>query len=475
MKTIVVEVSTLYGFLFTRTILDQLNFEVEAYLLVSNNGPKPETDGDMFEKIVELNKKDEKFSNVVYLNDLIFPYHPRKLKKEGSLLGSELLKKSICPVEPEFVLTQSIQAPPASFLVELFSFSKIMIYADGLQVFSPTRVDLPDKVLKRICNVFYVDLLRQTTPLLLKEAEPLYEVVSKENIIKTCETFQKNLNVELIEGKSVLILGQYLTELGFVSAETEELWYKEIIKKLYKENGDDYVYIFKPHPGCSPEISRKLVSCLKDDGIQVKLDSSRLPVEIIGKRVSKVSGIFSTGILSLQYLYGVEPSSFYTEELFNKIEPFKNSNRIPVLICNYQCDKSSLLKEYFSLNLLLELFSFANYYGRFKKLYGEEYILVVLNKINALIKDRENEFKILRKALNLLGSQIYSEKKNIEYVNKFFNSRKEFELPEVSKHPFENVFVYFTTLKNKKKYQKYLRNREQYFKDAKFGKWFLKS
>lgn len=472
MKTIVAEVSTLYGYLIARTILDQLNFEVEAYLLVSNNGPKPETDEDLYGKIVELNEKDRKFSKVIYLNDLVFPYHPSKLKKDSSLLGMEVLRNCICPVEPELLLLESIQVPPALFLGELFCFSEIMVYADGLMVFSPTREDLPESVLKRISKVFYVDLLDGIAPLLLKEAGPIYEVVSKENIIKTCRDFQKNLNIQLIEENSILILGQYLTDLGFVSAETEESWYKEIIRQLYRENGDKYSYIFKPHPGCSPNFSRNLITCLNEEGIQVKLDVSRLPIEIFGKRVAKVSGIFSTGILNLQYLYGVEASSFYTKELFNRIEPFKNSNRIPVLICNYLCDNTSLLKEYFPLNLLLELFAFANYYQRFKKILGEESILVVLNKIHALIKGRENDFQILREALNLLEKQIYGKKKIQENANEY---RIDFENLEITKHPIENLFVYFTTLSNKKKYKKYLRNREQYFKDARFGKWFLKS
>lgn len=368
MYDLLVEASTISQLFTINTILESnlIKFE-KAILLLSDNTNRPEAWSNIKNGLRTFNELASKFDKICILNDIIYPFHPSTLdfskENQNSILR---LKDLIGASYVESLLLESIHVSPGLFLASIYENAAINVYADGLMVYSPTRFDLPGNILKRIKKVFFFDYIPSLKPFLLVEAEPEYHKLSKEIYKKIINSYS---NIREENKKNIVITGQYLSILGIFTYEEERLLYREILKSEYERYGEDYNYIFRNHPSCTISYERYLKDYAEKNGIPLKFDNSLIPMECLysDKNTIKNSGLFSTSLFTLNFLYNINTESYFCDEVYDKLKPFENSNRIPIIISYLMFDKNiKELLDYDTFFYILYLNCLASHYNRFK-------------------------------------------------------------------------------------------------------------
>jgi hypothetical protein len=126
------------------------------------------------------------------------------------------------------------------------------------------------------------------------------------------------------------VLGQYLTDLGVLTA-AEELQLNTTMVEQCLDQGFDTV-VFKPHPSAvaQPGALAELVA-RRGARLVVREEPSLVESWFGHEPVHLVVGCFSTGLLTAS-LFGVPAARVGTELLLERLRPYENSNRIPVTL-----------------------------------------------------------------------------------------------------------------------------------------------
>ena len=131
---------------------------------------------------------------------------------------------------------------------------------------------------------------------------------------------------------TALLLGQYLADLGILSAEEEVTLHRRMIEKA-KDRGIRHC-VFKPHPSAGPGAVRSVEAAARELGVQLDILESSAPAEVVMQRLQPqlVVSCFSTALMTAKYLFTIDAAAVGTALLLERLSPYENSNRVPVTI-----------------------------------------------------------------------------------------------------------------------------------------------
>ncbi|MGW1002408.1 polysialyltransferase family glycosyltransferase [Streptomyces sp. NPDC002520] len=336
MTTQIFQASTLYGIATLAAALDSGCFRPadRRILLVCNNAATPETtpgpDGmPGFERL------RDRFDDVLSYNETIFPFHPGGWdpRAEDMPLWERYLRLAweIGDDDVEFAV-ESIQVNPSLALTQIFTGAPVTVYADGLMSYGPTRNKIDPLVGTRVDRVLHLDLVPGLKPLLLTEFGVAGEIVPTPAFTKVlAELAGGGDGLPEIE-EPALLLGQYLSALGILSADDEENLHVRMLKGAF-ELGHTKI-VFKPHPTAPARFARTLEQEAEMLGAELTVLDTPVLAEVLYQRMrpALVVGCFSTALLTASALYGLPVARVGTEPLLDRLSPFENSNRVPVTV-----------------------------------------------------------------------------------------------------------------------------------------------
>ncbi|WP_051297308.1 polysialyltransferase family glycosyltransferase [Brevibacterium album] len=280
-----------------------------------------------------------RFDRVIDLNAWIRPMHPAQwsVKTTERAVWGRLLARAWELEGAEIQLfLESLQSSPAQPLAAVFADAELFVHSDGLMTYGPSRNRFSPLVWHRLSGLLHMDLVPGLTPLLLSEfpgvrripvpAEALREVIADVASRTAAE-------VSPAPPGSVLVIGQYLSDIGLLSVEEETAVYEDMVRRAAAEGAS--TVLFKAHPAASSAVGGVLEQRARAAGIGFELLPASLPVEVCAERMrpEAVYSCFSTGMVTAWRLYGTAARSFGTELALEAFAPYENSNRIPVTIC----------------------------------------------------------------------------------------------------------------------------------------------
>ncbi|MFD6803406.1 polysialyltransferase family glycosyltransferase [Streptomyces cyaneofuscatus] len=333
--------STLYGAATLAAALDTGCFGPadRRVLVVCNNAAVPET-APALDVMPGFERLRGRFDDVVSWNGTIAPFHPSgwSPRPDDVPLWERHLRLAWGLGDDEVELAvESIQVSPAMAITGIFAGAPIDVYADGLMSYGPTRNKLDPLTGTRIRRLLHLDLVPGLKPLLLTEfgVEPL--VVETGGFLKVLgELAAAPAELPSVEAPA-LLLGQYLSALGLISAAQEEELHLRMMRGAVALGHTRLV--FKPHPTAPAQWSRSMEEEAERLGAELTvLDTGiqRAPVlaEVLYERMrpALVVGCFSTALLTAAAFYGLPVARVGTELLLERLSPYENSNRMPVTL-----------------------------------------------------------------------------------------------------------------------------------------------
>lgn len=333
--------STLYGAATLAAALDTGCFGPadRRVLVVCNNAAVPET-APALDVMPGFERLRGRFDDVVSWNGTIAPFHPSgwSPRPDDVPLWERHLRLAWGLGDDEVELAvESIQVSPAMAITGIFAGAPIDVYADGLMSYGPTRNKLDPLTGTRIRRLLHLDLVPGLKPLLLTEfgVEPL--VVETGGFLKVLgELAAAPAELPSVEAPA-LLLGQYLSALGLISAAQEEELHLRMMRGAVALGHTRLV--FKPHPTAPAQWSRSMEEEAEQLGAELTvLDTGmqRAPVlaEVLYERMrpALVVGCFSTALLTASAFYGLPVARVGTELLLERLSPYENSNRMPVTL-----------------------------------------------------------------------------------------------------------------------------------------------
>ncbi|MCV2462501.1 alpha-2,8-polysialyltransferase family protein [Streptomyces sp. ICN988] len=336
MSTQIFLASTLYGTATLAAALDAGCFAPadRRILLVSNNAATPETTPAP-DEMPGFERLRTRFDDVLSWNETIFPFHPGgwQPRVEDAPLWERHLRLLWDLGEDDVSLAvESIQVHPALGVAQIFTDAPLTVYADGLMSYGPTRNKLDPLVGTRVERLLHLDLVPGLAPLLLTEFDVPAQIVPTPAFTKVlAELADTDAALPGDEG-AALLLGQYLSALGILSAEEEEDLHVQMLTGAVGLGHSRVV--FKPHPTAPARFTRTLEQEAERLGVELTvLDTPVLAEVLYGRtRPALVVGCFSTALLTASALYGLPVARVGTETLLDRLTPYENSNRVPVTI-----------------------------------------------------------------------------------------------------------------------------------------------
>lgn len=345
--------STFFGALNLVAAIDDGVFDSpdpqRRVLLVATNSAVPEatTPANEMEAFDSIR---DRFDDVVDLNALFAPYRPQDFDNFGEPTVvapwfRSHLRLDDSPVE---LILESIQVKPARTLADLFVAARITVYSDGLMSYGPTRVALPWSLGSRIDRLVYLDLVPGVRPLLLSEfgveLVPIGAGAFRSTIqtVTAASSLPGELGASLArEGATALVLGQYLGSLGILDDDEERRMYADIAVAL--DRLGHRTIAFKPHP-TAPNSLASVREVAHELGVTIVELPQGLVVEQLLDvwQPELIAGCFSTGLIVARGIFGVPAASMGADLVLRRLQPFENSNRIPLTIVDASVPRLSL-------------------------------------------------------------------------------------------------------------------------------------
>ncbi|MFF1836848.1 polysialyltransferase family glycosyltransferase [Streptomyces sp. NPDC058231] len=336
--------STLYGAATLTAALDAGVFADAGrrILLVSNNAAIPETTPAL-DAMPGFDALRGRFDDVVSWNGAIAPFHPSgwSPRPDDLPLWERYLRLAWGLGDDTVELAvESIQVNPAMAVAQIFTGAPIEVYADGLMSYGPTRNKIDPLIGTRVRRLLHLDLVPGLKPLLLTEFGVASQTVPTEAFLKVLgelgDAHDVVGSVPSVEAPA-LLLGQYLSALGLISAAEEEKLHLRMMRGAVGRGHTRLV--FKPHPTAPAQWSRAMEAEAAELGAELTvLDSGVLTAPVLAEvlyqrmRPALVVGCFSTALLTASAFYGLPVARVGTEMLLDRLSPFENSNRVPVTL-----------------------------------------------------------------------------------------------------------------------------------------------
>ncbi|NYI06008.1 polysialyltransferase family glycosyltransferase [Allostreptomyces psammosilenae] len=340
--------STLYGAATVAAALDAGMFGEDrpgdrTILLVCNNVAVPEITPAL-DEMPGFEALRPAFDAVVSWNQVIRPYHPSgwSPRADDCVLWERAFRRELdLGDEPVELLLESIQVNPARAIAAVFPDAPVEVYADGLMSYGPTRDKLPPSLHRRIRRLLYLDLAPGLRPLLLSEYQVPAETVPLDAVRKVLAEVTTASAAAVAAARPVveegaqgpaLLLGQYLAALDILTPQEEEELHVRMVRGAVAAGHRNVV--FKPHPSAPERYSRALEEAASAAGATLSVYDQPVLAEVLYEtlRPGLVVGCFSTALLTAAALYDIPVARVGTELLFERLTPYENSNRIPVVV-----------------------------------------------------------------------------------------------------------------------------------------------
>jgi Alpha-2,8-polysialyltransferase (POLYST) len=329
--------STLYGAATLAAALDAGLFAPSdrRLLVVSNNASVPETTPGL-DAMPGFAVLRDRFDDVLSWNETISPFHPGDWapRPDDVPMWERYLRMlwglGDGPLE---IVVESIQVEPALAVAQCFPDSVLHVYADGLMSYGPTRNKLDILVHSRIRRLLHLDLVTGLKPLLLAEHGVPARVVPAESFLEVlAEVGRATEDLPGLPEAPALLLGQYLSALGILSADEEEELHLRMLRGVVKEGHRSIV--FKPHPTAPARWSRALEEEAQTLGVELTVLDRPVLAEVLYQRIrpALVVGCFSTALLTASAFYDLPVARVGTALLLERLAPYQNSNRVPVTL-----------------------------------------------------------------------------------------------------------------------------------------------
>ncbi|THA75013.1 hypothetical protein E6R60_18390 [Streptomyces sp. A0642] len=311
--------------------------EHRRVLVVSDTSPSPEL-GTPLHRRPGFEALAAEFDAVHSWNDFIRPFHPAgwsPREQDASLWERAVRGAWDLGDGPVEIACESIQANPAQALTVIFGDSPVHIYADGLMSYGPTRSRLDQLVGTRIRRLLHLDLVPGLRPLLLTEFGVASEIVPTDAFLKVLgELAGAAAGIPEAHGGPgpALLLGQYLSTLGILTAQQEEELHARMLRGAVALGHTRIV--FKPHPSAPAHWTRALELEAERAGAELTVLDSPVLAETLFEtmRPALVVGCFSTALLTAASFYGLPVARVGTGPLLERLAPYQNSNRVPLTI-----------------------------------------------------------------------------------------------------------------------------------------------
>ncbi|KAB1140311.1 hypothetical protein F7R91_36665 [Streptomyces luteolifulvus] len=331
--------STLYGAATLAAAIDSGLFAEpdRRVLLVFNNSQTPETTPALDEMPGFAPLRDH-FDDVLSWNEAIRPFHPGAwTPRPDDIPLFERYLRLLWDLGDDRVqlVLESIQVTPALTVAQLFTDASIEVYADGLMSYGPTRNKIDPLVGTRVRRLLHLDLVPGLTPMLLTEFDVPAQLVPTPAFLKVMgELTEAVPELPAVPDNAALLLGQYLSALNVLSAKEEEDLHVRMMRGAV-ERGHRTV-VFKPHPTAPARYSRALETEAARLGVAlVVLDTPVLAEVLFEKtRPGLVVGCFSTALFTASAFYELPVARAGTEQLLERLTPYQNSNRVPVVLAD---------------------------------------------------------------------------------------------------------------------------------------------
>nr|WP_203609684.1 polysialyltransferase family glycosyltransferase [Streptomyces sp. SID8111] len=328
--------STLYGAATLAAALDAgcLPPADRRILLVSNNAATPETTPAV-DGMPGFERLRSRFDDVVSWNATVFPLHPGAWSPRPD--DVPLWERHLRPAwglgdDDVTLVVESLQVDPALAVARIFADAPLTVYADGLMSYGPTRNRLDPLVGTRVERLLHLDLVPGLRPLLLTEFDVPAEVVPTRAFTDVLDELADTAPVLPEAAGAAVLLGQYLSALGILTAEEEERLH---VRMLRGAAGLGHTRaVFKPHPTAPARYTRTLEQEAGRLGVELTvLDTPVLAETLFARlRPALVVGCFSTALLTASAFYGLPVARVGTDTLLDRLTPYENSNRIPVTV-----------------------------------------------------------------------------------------------------------------------------------------------
>ncbi|MFF3329238.1 alpha-2,8-polysialyltransferase family protein [Streptomyces sp. NPDC002888] len=336
MTTQIFMASTLYGTATLAAALDSDCFRPadRRILLVCNNAATPEV-SPALDEMPGFAQLRTRFDDVLSWNETISPFHPGgwSPRLDDVPLWERHLRLLWGLGKDDVELAvESIQVNPALGFTQIFTGAPVTVYADGLMSYGPTRNKIDPLVGTRIDRLLHLDLVPGLTPLLLTEFGVAPEIVPTDAFVKVlAELVDTGAELPSID-EPALLLGQYLSALGILTAEEEEDLHVRMLKGAVALGHTRVV--FKPHPSAPARWSRALETEAEQLGAELTVLDTPVLAEVLYQRMrpALVVGCFSTALLTAAALFGLPVARVGTGTLLERLTPYENSNRVPVTI-----------------------------------------------------------------------------------------------------------------------------------------------
>ena len=336
----VFEVSTGFGLCGVAAIVERFDTgSVEdRVLLVANTVPA-------FEAVPAVHEQPEYapllalFGRVVLLNDLVAPEHPHgwspRPGTQAARLASEQLYAA-CGIDPEEdhrLWVESIHGTASSSLARLFERARIAVYADGLMTYGPTRIGIPDLVGDRIDEVVHLDLVPGIRPYVLREFDPEYRSFPLDGFLRVLESVGR-VDAPAIDGLVAVVVGQYLADLGLLTAEEDAALLARMIRVAVAELPGRPVLV-RAHPKAAGHATAAVVAGLVAEGHDVRLLPTTGLVETLftALDVGLVVSCFSTALFTARAM-GRRTIAVGAGSVLRRLRPYQNSNRMAIVLAD---------------------------------------------------------------------------------------------------------------------------------------------
>lgn len=314
-----------------------------------------------------------RFDRSMLLNDALRPFSCGQWSpREDDLFILERSFRSLWDLgDAELELyVESIQSPPATSFARIFRTAPITVYADGLMVYGPTRNSVSASIRQRLNRVLYLDLIPGLTPALLAETSSPAVSIDAQRFAAVLRALLPQLDPALSETtastvdpgaedsagtadadlgraaaaageRPALIVGQYLSDIGLITVEEESDLYFRMVE-LARDRGFGQI-LFKRHPAASYAAESAVLNRCAAAGIDFEILDSPELVEITALRrvPGLVIGCFSTALMTLRTAFGMDVVSLGTAMMLEKVAPYQNSNRVPLVLIHRLLDVSS--------------------------------------------------------------------------------------------------------------------------------------
>ncbi|MEU9325187.1 alpha-2,8-polysialyltransferase family protein [Streptomyces canus] len=331
--------STLYGAVTLAAAIDSDLFEEaeRRVLLVFNNTATPETSLPL-DAMPGFAPLRDHFDQVLSWNEAIRPFHPGSWtpRPDDIPLFERYLRLlwGLGEDRVELVL-ESLQVAPALTVAQIFTGAPVDVYADGLMSYGPTRNKLDPLVGTRVRRLLHLDLIAGLTPMLLTEFGVPPVVVPTSAFLKAMGELTATVEeLPQLQDNAALLLGQYLSALDILSPVEEENLHVRMLKGAVAKGHRSVV--FKPHPSAPARFSRALETEAEKLGVDLTVLDTPVLAEVLFEkaRPALVVGCFSTALFTASALYDLPTARIGTELLLERLTPYQNSNRVPVVLAD---------------------------------------------------------------------------------------------------------------------------------------------